>query len=59
MVNVDQRKMQDISNKNIAQMTFDKEYLKNSGIELGKHYNVIYENGKIIITKELESVTPK
>ena len=38
-----------------AVMSFNKKKLKEFGIEAGE-YNVVYEEGKITIVKELKSV---
>lgn len=38
-----------------AIMAFDKEMLKNCGFPVKQDYNVIYEEGKITIVKELDS----
>lgn len=37
-------------------MAFDKKEMNNCGFPARGDYNVLYEDGKVIIVKELESV---
>lgn len=50
------RKMTDIESKNRVTIGFERDAVKRCGLEPGGYVNVIFEDGKITIVKEINSV---